>query len=143
MLAVKAALKSVTESIVNPKPLPWSLTNVNNIGDWGRQGDLYFTLIEKPPTALEIDKDFTGQLAPGNSRGSRHIIPQGKGVTCYHNPRMKERDNADAGPILYVSEDTYVEHPDHGTVNLGAGCWIEVTYQVAYDKELMRRRVQD
>ena len=122
---VFAVLEQVRTSVANPKPLPWSLHSGLPVGSFGRQGDIYLTLIDKPQETLRPIDKFNGQLAEGNNRGSRHIV----------NPQHVEayqpigRDIQD-GPILRIKQDTTLDHPDHGTVNFEKDTWVSVSYQV-------------
>lgn len=104
-------------------------------GDYFRQGDLYITKIAKPAgTELKV-LPFDRQLAPGNTKGSRHCL-------SHQDVRLYTRSGSDAltGPVLHVLREVTVEHPEHGNVVLPEG-WYGVTYQRAYAEEL--RRVQD
>lgn len=133
MLTICDAINEVRSSVRKPKPKTFRLGLVNSIGEWGRQGDVYFTIIEKPKS-LEPLKDFKGQLAEGETRGSRHCVDP-KAVKAYANPAT----SVEKGPILFVEEDTEVTHPDHGHVILEKGICVEVSYQVSYKNQLLER----
>lgn len=58
-----------------------------SIGDAVRQGDIYIQLIDpvtKPPMLYKLaSPTFPMQLAEGNTKGSRHCLLHGNGVTVY------------------------------------------------------------
>lgn len=135
----------VKNSVKNPKPDPIVLSNVNTPGEFVRQGDIYVTLLDgkptgtlkKVPAAKLTSKEF--QLAPGNSRGSRHMLDNVDAVEIYD--RGTREDGIEAGYAIKVNEACSIVHPEHGTVNLGEDMWIAVTYQLTWDQ--VARRVQD
>lgn len=98
-----------------------------------RQGDIYITLLEKIPKEFTQCK-FEAQLAPGTTKGSRHILSDE--VTMYKNPKA----DALTGPLFKNSDEVTVTHPEHGNVVLPPGIY-GVTYQRAFAEEL--RRVED
>ena len=104
--------------------------------DFFRQGDIYIWKREKTRGLVDCDKiDTNLQLAPGSTKGSRHILDSGDGVTMY-------RVGGDVlqGPLLVLTKERTITHPEHGNVILPPGCY-EITYQLAYAEE--RRRVLD
>lgn len=105
-------------------------------GDTFRQGDLYIERLEVIPANCKEDKNAPLQLAPGTTKGSRHILDGRDGVTIYqlNTPTALE------GPLLRTTKDRTVTHPEHGNVVLPPGDY-QVTYQRAYADEL--RRVAD
>jgi len=103
-------------------------------GEYVRQGDVYITLIEK------IDKDMVKephpekQVAPGNTKGSRHILDSLEGVTVYKKSNATVLD----GPVLFLEADRVLTHPEHGDFKLNAGCIYGITYQRMFAEELKR-----
>lgn len=58
------------------------------VGDAVRQGDVYIQLIdsftETPPLYKQLTKpQFPIQLAPGNTKGSRHMLEESEGLAVY------------------------------------------------------------
>lgn len=106
-------------------------------GNYFRQGDLYITLLDGVPQG-SVQIPFRAQLAEGNTQGSRHCLDSQDGVTMYRleNPSMTD------GPILLLTTERTVTHPEHGWVTLPAGCY-GVTYQRDLDAEDRERRVLD
>ena len=129
-MTAEQALETVRCSVANPKPETISLSGVNTVGEFVRQGDIYIRLIKKPAMSdLEVvdTAQWDGQLAEGDGKGSRHIINKPSTVKAW---RKKTRQVQD-GYILHTGKTgVEVTHPDHGHVNLGADCWFEVFYQV-------------
>jgi hypothetical protein len=66
---------------------PQNFPEAASIGDAVRQGDVYIQLIEDVTSAPFLFKKATPaypmQLAPGNTKGSRHCLEHGRGVTAY------------------------------------------------------------
>lgn len=103
------------------------------VGDSARQGDCYFLRISAPadwkPTA---DR----QLAPGVSRGSRHIVTSKSTVLANPEPGRVERVRIRgricariAGPQITGTERVVVEHPEHAWLDMPPGHY-QVYYQV-------------
>lgn len=83
-----AALKlaqHIVEQIKNDQPQQFP--EAASIGDAVRQGDIYIQLIpdvDKAPMLYELARpSFPMQLAEGNTKGSRHCLAHGDGVTVY------------------------------------------------------------
>lgn len=66
---------------------PQNFPEAASIGDAVRQGDVYIQLIDDVTSAPFLFKKATPsypmQLAPGNTKGSRHCLEHGRGVTAY------------------------------------------------------------
>ena len=116
-----------------------------SVGEMFRQGDLYiqkldFTVLdrEKPNfEAYELDPQPIAQLAPGTTKGSRHILSDLSRVKMFKAQRPTALD----GPVIYVlGGGVEVTHPEHGNVHLPSGVY-GITYQRAFGDEL--RRVAD
>ena len=125
-LSAIQVIREVKDSVQNPKPLPWSLGRANRVGEWGRQGDIYVTLIDPPTQRLEKVDKFTGQVVEGNTQGSRHCVDNPNAVVAYNNPDM----SLSKGMILQVKEACSIVHPEHGSVNLDGGIWVEIGHQI-------------
>lgn len=101
-------------------------------GDCFRQGDIYVTFRESIPDGCERS-DAVSQLAPGTTKGSRHILDSLDGIDLY----AKKNPNALDGPVLKTSKERTITHPEHGDVVIPPGVY-EITYQRAMAKELKR-----
>ena len=66
---------------------PQNFPEAASIGDAVRQGDIYIQLIDDVTSTPFLFKKTTPaypmQLAPGNTKGSRHCLEHGRGVTAY------------------------------------------------------------
>lgn len=132
----------VIDEILSPETIisdaPQKFPEAASLTDYFRQGDLnIFPLDEIPDDAKQIEaKKMNPQLAPGTTKGSRHVLDSLEGVTLY------EREYGDAlqGPLLKCEQERVITHPEHGDVILGPGCY-EITYQRMKAEEL--RRVMD
>ena len=92
-------------------------------GDEIRQGDVYLYRLGRAPEHGPLIA--SRQLAPGTSKGSRHIM-EGP-VSLYENP-----DGDDlGGPYVHVRSRTELTHPEHAHVSLPPG-WYETRYQRQY-----------
>lgn len=108
------------------------------VGDVARQGDVYFMAIDKLPTGAARIKDAMPQLAPGTTQGSRHILDSMDGVAMYSFPMATAFD----GPILHLTAEREVAHPDHGHIILPPGKYA-VTYQRTQENDFRVSRVLD
>lgn len=107
------------------------------IGKHIRQGDVYVKRVSKPKDMKAFEEINDRQLAPGNTRGSRHIVTSD--CTVY---RFKNGRDALQGPLLHAENDLMIEHPEHAHFKLPGNSWYQVTYQKDERAE-ERRRVQD
>lgn len=101
-----------------------------------RQGDIYLLVVEANHSKGKKIKDR--QLAPGNTKGSRHIV-EGKVKLYEGNIVDDEFGSALTGPVIVADERFTVTHPEHADVSLPSG-----TYQVGYQADpRTRERVAD
>lgn len=105
-----------------------------SFGDTIRQGDVFITLIESVPANFGASKTVA-QLAPGTTKGSRHILDKPENVEMFVS---KDADIL-TGPVIKVNSQCTVTHPEHGDWVLNKGVY-EVTYERAFAKELRRQR---
>lgn len=118
------------------------------VGQNCRQGDVYLLRVAKRPECYAT-KSSNRQLAPGTSKGSRHILDGA--VTVFTAPEAASRDAVSRlpgvsggrlllpGPCVEADERFTLTHPEHAHHSLPAGCYVTV-YQL--DQRSMRR-VQD
>ena len=104
-------------------------------GDYIRQGDLLIHKLDGIDHNAER-VEVVLQLAPGTTKGSRHILSSGDGIDMFTIPGSSELQ----GPQFVTDREVTVEHPEHGDWILGAGTY-GVTYERMYAEEL--RRVKD
>lgn len=103
-------------------------------GDAFRQGDIYITRLKGIPKEAEQLENFQLQLAPGDTKGSRHCLDSYAGVEMYE----LENANALQGPVFKTTEERTITHPEHGDVTLPPGEY-GITYQRAFDLKELRR----
>jgi len=95
------------------------------IGDEWRQGDVRLRRLPEDAFSrlhdrLELLADFDGQVAPGATLGSRHILDSIEGVTAYRLVGGTALD----GPVVRIDRPRTLTHPEHGDCcNLPAGIY--------------------
>lgn len=100
------------------------------------QGDIMLVAIpEIPSGAVEIEAAGDKQLAEGNSKGSRHVIPGRFAVNLF-----RVNDGDDLSDLCVVAEAPFdLEHPEHADhIGYPAG-W----YRVRHQQNAQRERVRD
>lgn len=108
------------------------------IGQVVRQGDIYVECI------AEIEGRggpiVSRQLAPGNSKGSRHIVDESPSVTLWESkPDLGDRARFQVGPAIEAKGSFSITHPEHAFCKLPAG-----NYQVWFQADFARKeRAQD
>lgn len=115
------------------------------VGQWIRQGDVMLLRIAKRPDCYAT-KTTNHQLAPGTSKGSRHIVD---GPVTLHTAPEADARSAIAklpgtttsrlllpGPCVDASERFTLTHPEHAHHSLPAGVYVTI-YQL--DSRSMRR----
>lgn len=102
------------------------------VGQCARQGDIYIERVGDDYHRGEEIQDR--QLAPGNSKGSRHVVA-GE-VEVFAAPTQ---DDLLHGPVIVAEQRFTVTHPEHADVSLPSGI-----YRVGYQLDPRRmRRVED
>lgn len=101
-----------------------------------RQGDIY---IHAVPAAWPRGAEVGGQLATGQSKGSRHMALAP--AKCYAGTQLPGyvQPGWFMGPMVESSERFTVSHPEHAHVSLPPGCY-QTTHQM---DDATRQRVQD
>jgi hypothetical protein len=106
-------------------------------GDFTAQGDVNFWLLDSIPEGCK-EVAVQAQLAPGTTKGSRHVI-KASDVGAVRMFRLPSPNDLQ-GPVIVAEAPFTVEHPEHGDKTFPAGIRF-VTYQRAHADEL--RRVAD
>ena len=95
---IDVALREAAERAEQIKnDAPQKFPEAASIGDAVRQGDIYIQLVE-PVTSCPMfyrpatDVAFPMQLADGNTKGSRHCLAHGNGVTVYKPVAINSRE---------------------------------------------------
>jgi hypothetical protein len=116
-------------------------------GDVVRQGDIYITCLDAEPWGGV--PAGTRQLAPGTTRGARHVaegdcdvllVFEFEGLIALHRVVPKANFHQMIGPVIRARGPVTITHPEHGDRTLpGSACYL-VTYQrVAADHEMVHR----
>lgn len=111
-----------------------------------RQGDLYLTAID---VRLVGEPHGSRQLAPGTTRGSRHVVEgecrvlsvdADEAVAVLNRLVPASRGQRHfVGPLIDADGPVTITHPEHGDRTLPAGIYL-VTYQRSYFAEMVRRQ---
>ena len=126
---------------------PESKLNKNGEMEAIRQGDIYITRLDGMPQGNH--KLFgSRQLAEGNTKGSRHVIREQSDVKIYSPEGMNINDAGDfvgsvlQGPVIDAPNGFYLEHPDHGDIDMRQGGVFRITYQrtFSHEQEIMRAK---
>ena len=120
---------------------PW--TGVIPTGKHVRQGDVYLCNESKPECGklLADDNDKEIQLAPGNTRGSRHVLKMGKGIKVFAPKQTSEF----VGVVIRVDEGAIatINHPTHRQFNVQGPCDLQVRFPMDHsDPRQLRRRTR-
>lgn len=108
------------------------------VGQFARQGDIYVELVESASKGKPMN---SRQLAPGTSKGSRHIVQDLEGVKVFESTvsNIGNRARFQIGPVIEADKDFCITHPEHAWMKLKKG-----VYQVWYQLDFSRKqKVQD
>lgn len=104
------------------------------VGQMFCQGDVGILAVRTlPKGATKIDRPPNGQVAPGNTKGSRHCIDGSEAVTYYRFPGDPLSDMG-----IESAETWTLRHPEHGHATFGPG-----RYQLIHQQNEQRQRVLD
>ena len=104
---IMVGMNRVTEAVEKIKnDMPQKFPEAASIGDAVRQGDVYIQLIEPVTAAPEFYVEqkkvsYPVQLAPGNTKGSRHLLEESPGAVVYVNEIQAAFFDAEA----FVADD--------------------------------------
>ena len=130
------AVSTVAERIKNDEVQKFP--EAASAGDYVRQGDIYITLLSQIPEGAIRSTNPSAQVAPGNTKGSRHCIKNLRDVRVY----MLAIPTVYDGPVIEADCSITIEHPEHGDWILPAGRYA-ISYQRTEDSVGRRRRVKD
>jgi hypothetical protein len=118
-------------------------------GDSVRQGDLYLTCLDEALPRTTGPWPGGRQLAPGASRGSRHVAAGVREVLIVDEAtaaatlaRLVPKTAGKRlffGPLLRAPDGVTIEHPEHAHRTLPPGNYL-VTYQRAWADEVRRQQ---
>jgi hypothetical protein len=107
-----------------------------NVDQHVRQGDIYIRRIKLITGKIEVK---TRQLAPGETKGSRHIVADSPHVKLFEGYSGSGIVDFMKGPQIEAKESFTITHPEHAHIKLPSGSY-QVTYQMDY---LLQERVRD
>jgi hypothetical protein len=107
------------------------------IGQVVRQGDIY---IERVAAIEGKGKAIASrQLAPGTSKGSRHIVSESEAVTlCESKPSLNGKAAFQIGAAIEAQGDVTVTHPEHAWIKI-IGDKVKQFYQVFFQADYARK----
>lgn len=97
--------------------------------------------VEVGPVWIKVDVE--AQLAPGNTRGSRHLIHDEclPDVEMYDLARRDDRTiDALRGKVIKTSKALRIVHPEHGAVTVPAGLYMVIFQRAHSNKSLAESR---
>jgi hypothetical protein len=124
-------------------------------GQWLRQGDITVVRVDHAPHVQASEKAHPSQLAPGNTKGSRHVL-KGAAAFFIDVEEFFESEFADSmakvmglertrelepliGPLIKAPKRFTITHPEHSDLSLPGGCEYLVLYQRDYEQEEISR----
>ncbi len=131
-------LSKDAEEIRNTEPQVLPTCSDND--SWA-QGDVIIQkLSDEFVKTLELVKTKPAvQLAPGETKGSRHCLSDkcksDAGIEFY----KLSVEYPLVGPIMKCPNGIEVEHPEHGDIKIEEGGWYGVRYQQLHGDELRRQ----
>lgn len=106
------------------------------------QGDLDLLLEESVPKGFTLRKSGDGQLVPGTTAGSKHVVQDPSTCEIYDPPNWSSEYDELVGPVVVAKQDTVVGHPTHGAVTILAGQTVHCEYQRVFEHEAAKERRQ-
>lgn len=106
------------------------------------QGDLDLLLEEGVPEGFTLRKSDDGQLVPGTTMGSKHVVKDISTCEIYDPPNWSSEYDELVGPVVVAKGDTVVGHPTHGEVTILAGQTVHCEYQRVWEHEQAREKRQ-
>jgi hypothetical protein len=136
MITIEQTLQTVATSgrtHANPKVRVLNNPSVFAYGKWVRQGDVMIQRlelehgIEDIKTGAATLKTDNRQVAPGDTKGSRHVVRENSAAVY-----MLKGADALTGPMIMAVDGFYLEHPTHADMDIRLpGC-----YRVTFPRDL-------
>ena len=99
------------------------------VGQWAHQGDIAIQMVDKIRSGKESNEL---QLAPGTTKGSRHVLADFTGRITLPNDRGPLE-----GPEFEAKERFTLKHPEHAHYSLPSG-----KYRVIYQRNLELEEIE-
>lgn len=107
------------------------------IGQVVRQGDIYIERIAAIEGKGHAVK--SRQLAPGTTKGSRHIVAESKAVTIWESkPTLGGKAAFQVGPAIEAKGDVTITHPEHAWIKIAVGKVAQL-FQVYFQADYARK----
>lgn len=134
-ITTETAIKQIQEAA---KHLPdvRVITNMK-IGEVVRQGDIYIERVSAIAAKGKAVK--SRQLAPGTTKGSRHIVDESPSVTLWEsNPGLANKTAFQVGPAIEAKGDFSITHPEHAWIRFVVGN-VPQFFQVWFQADFARK----
>lgn len=132
------AIRTLTEKAEAIKDTDHHTLETCSPGDAWAQGDVAIIYMgNQKPQDINPMKKPNPQLAPGTTKGSRHILENLDQCKLYE----AKSSHPLVGPFIEAPKGVTVSHPEHGNITMNEPGWYGIRYQQAYAEEI--RRVQD
>ena len=112
------------------------------VGEVVRQGDIYIERVSALEGKGKAVK--SRQLAPGTTKGSRHIVDESPSVTLWESkPSLEGKAAFQIGPAIEAKGDFSITHPEHAWIKFVVGK-VAQSFQVWFQADFVRKeRAQD
>lgn len=107
------------------------------IGEVVRQGDIYIERVSA--IASKGAEVKSRQLAPGTTKGSRHIVDESPSVTLWESkPSIDNKAAFQVGPAIEAKCNFSVTHPEHAWIKFVVGN-VAQFFQVWFQADFARK----
>lgn len=128
-------IKSSARSLPEPRILRLK------IGEVARQGDIYIERVSAIQGKGALVK--SRQLAPGTTKGSRHIVSESEAVVLWKSsPTLGRKSAFQVGPAIEAKGDFVISHPEHAWLKFAVGKvtqFFQVFFQADYARKTRAR----
>ena len=134
-ITTEAALKRIQESARHMPEV--RVISDMKIGEVARQGDIYIERISSIRGKGASVK--SRQLAPGTTKGSRHIVDESPAVTLWaSSPSLDNKAAFQVGPAIEAKGDFSITHPEHAWLKFAVGNGVHY-FQVWFQADYARK----
>lgn len=133
----KTALAAVERIQQSARSMPEVRVVDLKVGEVARQGDIYIERVSDIEGRGKAVK--SRQLAPGTTKGSRHIVAESEAVTLWESrPTLNGKAAFQVGAAIESKGDVTVTHPEHAWIKLVSD-GIKRCYQVWFQADYARK----
>jgi hypothetical protein len=139
-ITTETAIKQIQEAAKHLSEV--RIITAMKIGEVVRQGDIYVERISS--IATKVNPVKSRQLAPGTTKGSRHIVDESPSVTLWESkPCLEGKAAFQIGPAIEAKCDFSITHPEHAWIKFVVGKAPQF-FQVWFQADFARKeRAQD